>query len=293
MKLRNLFLLLLAGMLPATALNARVKKNKQKVAVAAVQQQTKTDFVRSFYESYLKAWNDDKEEAVAKQNMTAAMYENAKRIEKVTEASVVLRAQDITDNMLKSLRVEDAGGNWAKVSYKLFTEKGLEVTEIPVEAVKEKGQWKISYIVPEWRNEDAQNNYYLTKPLVTEINYQSEKDFLESFLKMYAGEYCQMQTGLPQKLAQLRNEYCSQDLRTQFDAAAKEYADDGKEGFDEIIQNFAFDAAWFNTLKIEDKGNGVFAVSYEARHGNVVSYLCTVVVKGNFRLDKVEKTATK
>jgi hypothetical protein len=109
-------------------------------------------FVLKFYRSYvgnLLAEKDDANEPLKRQYMTPALVTELARMldEEWYDADPIIRAQDFSDGMLQSLRVEHVVADWYVVSYRFSA--GAAATRIPVRVVKSGEAYWINCIPPE------------------------------------------------------------------------------------------------------------------------------------------------
>lgn len=108
--------------------------------------------LKSFYEEYITnilEGRDSANKKLMKEYMVLSLFERIPEMIRNSGADPVLRAQDVNEEMLKSLEVKrlDKPG-WYMVSYSW---DGSKVTSVPVKVAREGDVVKIKYIVPEDR----------------------------------------------------------------------------------------------------------------------------------------------
>ena len=118
--------------------------------VVNLSDQDATKMLNSFYTQYVKNLLDNKDDANAALMQRYFLPEAIDQAEDMivqSGADGILRAQDVNEAMLASLRVVPLGNQWFMVSYQ-WNEKSDSKVQIPVKVSNGTGKFLVKYIVP-------------------------------------------------------------------------------------------------------------------------------------------------
>lgn len=223
--------------------------------------------IRAFYKTYLyNTMMGDSNVALCKRNLTSTLIDKMERVTYITGADAIIRAQDATSDMIESLTVRALGNDWYMVSYYGSKDYSTERVEIPLKMEHD----LIAYIVPQWNGAMYGDSTLqpIAHPAIDAIRQTDTNAFLTDFYSCYTAAYCSMQSDLAATLVTLQARYLSAHARTQFEAAAIYYAEDGVDGYDLLIDNMDFDCLWQEGLGIKPMGSDNYEISY--REGNAI-----------------------
>jgi hypothetical protein len=120
------------------------------IPAQAGQEQQGKSFILKFYKEYvgnLLADKDSANEALKRQYMTRALIREVGELAEAAGADPIIRAQDISEGMLNSLKVEHLAAGWYVVSYAFNS--GDEPIRIPVRLAGGGSSYRIDCIPPE------------------------------------------------------------------------------------------------------------------------------------------------
>lgn len=209
--------------------------------------------------------DDSKNQALCKKYLTDELRQKLGRQTQATDADAIIRAQDVSQDMLESLKVKELSNDWYVVSFQFSKNTPENRAEIPLRARSADGKCVIYYIAPNGYGEDhikADGNYGVAEK--TFISQQSELAFIESFYKSYASIYCRMDENLNNQLKTLRSKYLTENAQKQYEETAREAAEDNSEGYDLLIDNYDFDPMWYETLHIKAIAPHKYQMTYSA-----------------------------
>lgn len=112
--------------------------------------------LNSFYSRYITNLLENKDEAnlaLKQRYFLPGVMEQVEEMIAQSDADGVLRAQDVSEQMQKSLQIFPLGNQWFMVTYSWDEQSGKKV-EIPVKVSNETGKYLIKYIVPDTKGEE-------------------------------------------------------------------------------------------------------------------------------------------
>ncbi|MDR0937747.1 MAG: YbjP/YqhG family protein [Mediterranea sp.] len=225
--------------------------------------------IKAFYQSYIRRSSAQPSQSVDTLNayyLTPALIERLDRLIYSTDADPILRAQDISDNMLSSLNVRPLGGNWFMVSYIWSKESGHR-QDIPVRVKAYQDRYQIDYVTPAW-NGAQYGDSLLLHSSVAVVDNATPQAFLKSFYNIYTSAYCDMPEHLAGRLSMLRKVYMTDQARQQYRMAEEVEKQDGYIGYDQLIDNFDFDATWQPSITVEHADGDTYIVRYSGNGGS-------------------------
>lgn len=220
-------------------------------------------YLQKSYQEYMEAINTDDrktEEKFIKNLLTPEMNEKRARLTCVTDANPMIRAQDVTEYGIQSVRCRHLSGNWYEMSYRSYPQDAaiyipLLITTDSPEKIR------ISYVTPEWGDRQY-GDHWFDIPKEKIIDDQDGKTFVETFYKSYAHTYIKMKQDLEQGLKHLRETYCTPVMQENYIRSRKEVELEDPL-FDPVIGNDDFDVFWYNSLQVHPTENKeCFTVNY-------------------------------
>ena len=220
-------------------------------------------YLQKSYQEYMEAINTDDrktEEKFLKNLLTPEMNEKRARLTCVTDANPMIRAQDVTEYGIQSVRFRHLSGNWYEMSYRSYPQDSaiyipLRITTDSPEKIR------ISYVTPEWGDRQY-GDHWFDIPEEKVIDDQDGKTFVETFYKSYAHTYIKMKQDLEQGLKHLRETYCTPVMQENYIRSRKEVELEDPL-FDPVIGNDDFDVFWYNSLQVHPTENKeCFTVNY-------------------------------
>ena len=220
-------------------------------------------YLQKSYQEYMEAINTDDrktEEKFLQNLLTPEMRKKRARLACATDSDPMIRAQDVTEYSIQSVRCRHLSGCWYEVSYRPYPQDST--TYIPLRITTDSlGKTRISYVTPDWGNRNY-GDYWFDIPEEKVIDHQDGKTFVETFYKSYAHTYIKMEPDLEQGLKHLRETYCTPAMQEKYVRSKKEVELEAPM-FDPVIGNDDFDAFWYSSLQIHPTENkGCFTVSY-------------------------------
>lgn len=244
--------------------------------------------IKHFYSNYISYLIEGKTEDVISlrnTNLSPACREKLARVTAITNCDPILRAQDVSSDMLESLYVEDLGKDWFLVSYYWNKSQKSSLTVIPLKAVRDKGKMLIVYITPAW-NHNLSGDHTIQKIDKENIKHDTAQAFLKSFYSQYLSVYCDMRENVFGRLESLRFQYCTEYALNNFNLKRAEYQEDGEIEYDALIDNFDFDVNWYDNLVINKKNEGTYRVNY-CDWGNHSIEVSIINCKGCYYIDRI------
>ena len=137
------------------------------------------------------------EEKFLKNLLTPEMNEKRARLTCVTDANPMIRAQDVTEYGIQSVRCRHLSGNWYEMSYRSYPQDSaiyipLLITTDSPEKIR------ISYVTPEWGDRQY-GDHWFDIPKEKIIDDQDGKTFVETFYKSYAHTYIKKKLNISTK----------------------------------------------------------------------------------------------
>ena len=220
--------------------------------------------------------------------LTKGLIEKLDRVRTATGCDPIIRAQDVSDDVLETLTVKHLNGNWYMVSYTWGKGSEFESTQnIPLRVAKIDGQYMIDYITPIWNGSLYGDSLLCDNPVIPAINTSEPLSFLKTFYDAYTLKYCSMPEGLASQLASLRTEYLTPNALKQFDEVEKkEFLEDNGHGYDLLILDFDFDNLSRPSIKITPINEDTYQVSSAENKTLKIK----VIKKGQeYRIDSITK----
>lgn len=220
-------------------------------------------YLQKSYQEYMEAINTNDREAEDKfiENMlTPQMNEKRARLICVTDADPIIRAQDVTDYAIKSVRCRHLSDSWYEVSYRPYPQDST--IYIPLRITKDsQDKVRISYVTPYWGNRKYGDKWF-DIPKEKVIDDQDGMTFTETFYRSYAYIYIQMKADMEQGLKHLRKTYCTPSMQEKYIQSRKEVELEDPI-FDSVIGNDDFDVFWYSSLQVHPtESPNCFTVSY-------------------------------
>lgn len=234
--------------------------------------------VKDFYVSYatnvMKTDDTDNRLLMCKY-LTPELIAKVARMRAAIQADPILRAQDFSAELLRTLQVKPLEGNWYMVSY--GNVPGTEqLTKIPLRVTKINGRYLIDYITPDWNGSQYGDHLLCDKAVPQKVDASTPLSFMKTFYAAYVMEFCTMPADLSSRLKSLREKYCTPEALKQFQMADDESKMDGNpEGFDLIIDGFDFDCLWIPTMAFTQLDKD----SYQVRYTKGSDFFATVILK--------------
>lgn len=220
--------------------------------------------------------------------LTKGLIEKLDRVRKATDCDPIIRAQDVSDDVLETLTVKHLNDNWYMVSYTWGKDGEFESTQnIPLRVTKIDGQYMIDYITPIWNGSLYGDSLLCDNPVIPAINTSEPLSFLKTFYDAYTLKYCSMPEGLASQLASIRTEYLTPNALKQFDAVEKEeFLENNGHGYDLLILDFDFDNLSRPSIKITPINEDTYQVSFAKNKTLKIK----VVKQGQeYRIDSITK----
>lgn len=123
------------------------------ICKAQLQPPVRTDkqCLKSFYGEYMTNVMEGRDNAgLCRMYMPEGLILKLGRETAVTGADAVIRAQDVSEDALRTLSVADLDNGWHMVEYRWDADRPETEVRIPVKTMSEDGTSTIAYIVPEW-----------------------------------------------------------------------------------------------------------------------------------------------
>lgn len=237
--------------------NIEINSPKHSVKIDSLQEREVANAILYFYKAYATDHTPAYEDALMTKYLTKEMIGKVARVGASTGADPIIRAQDISDDMVKSLSVNYLGDNWYMVNY-----KGDKQVNIPVRVVLIDGRYMIDYITPPWNNSLYGDSLLCEHPVYPVVAHSNPLSFLKTFYEMYTLKYAAMPADLTDQLAGLRAEYLSPNALAQFKAASDEQKLDGLHGYDLLVDDFDFDNLWRSSIKVTPLEENTYQISY-------------------------------
>lgn len=217
--------------------------------------------LKRFYIAYMTALDEmDRAgiETLLQDHLTPEMQEKRARLICTTNSDPLIRAQDVSEEGIHSVRCRPLSGNWFEVSYILSSQ---DTVRIPVRVAScSSDTVRISYVTPYWGGNDYGDSLF-DIPKQEVVNDRSGLLFVETFFRSYAYPYVTMSLSIYDELEQIRRSHCTSSMLRKY-AETKEEVKWEEPCFDPIIGDSDFDAFWYNTLRIDTMSENTFKVSF-------------------------------
>jgi|GEM_PF-805491 len=229
-----------------------------------VPEQEAENLISKFYKAYISKRSSFARDELKKKYLTERLIEKLDRVGAETDADPVIRAQDTTDDMVKSLSVKHIEGDWYMVSYTTSKGTKFERSEnIPIKVIRSGNGYMVDYITPSW-NTMNDGGTMLEESTSLPINTSSPYSFLDSFYRVYTLMYATMPDGLTARLATLRAKYLTPKALSQFKEVEKtRKSSEGSPNYDMLINGFDYDPNWRLIVVHNSLKDGVFKCIYK------------------------------
>jgi hypothetical protein len=274
---------------------AKVQWTEKKIKILEtgdlVPEQEAENLISKFYKAYISESGSLTGDELKKKYLTKRLIEKLDRVRAETDADAIIRAQDTTDDMVKSLSVKRIEGDWYMVSY--TSGKGTKFEkheEIPMKVIRSGNGYMIDYITPSW-NTIRYGGTMLEESTSLPINTSSPYAFLDSFYRVYTLMYATMPDGLTARLATLRAKYLTPKALLQFKEVEKKVkSSEGSPNYDMLIDGFDYDPGWELTVVRNSLKDGVLKCIYKRnpKSEKFNSFRVKVVKQGtNYMIDGI------
>lgn len=225
----------------------------------------------SFYKAYMsdsRSWKE--QDSLTRRMLTPEAYEKVKRASRSTDCDQILRAQDCSVYGRNTVKCRHLGANWYEVSYQFAPNQDTVFIPLRVES-KVNRHPRIDYIVPEWGGRQWGDAMFD----VPKVNVERDKDvltFVSTFYKRYVYSYAMNSSAIDADRKKLGKRFCTPALCDSIEQArVNRRDDDGLDGFDAIINDYDFDALWFNELAFSTIDKNKVQVSFRGYQNLVVT----------------------
>ncbi|MDR0937750.1 MAG: WG repeat-containing protein [Mediterranea sp.] len=259
----------------------RTTENKE--AISAIEE------FYSFYVTCVSSCLSWSIKGVKSRHLTPELIKRIDRIAESTGIDPILRAQDVSEDILSSLNVRQVDKDWYMVSYIQDVESGRRC-EIPLRVKRYGGQCVIDYITPIWNDARYGDDllwYWKRQRDEGPALQSTPQDFLKSFYDLYTAEYCGMAEHLANELASWREDYLTVDARRQYREAEKTEKRKGRIGYDLLIDDFDFDATWRPSITIEHADGDTYIVRYSGNGGSKSRRIEVAKSGSSFRINAI------
>ncbi len=248
---------------------AKVQWTEKKIKILEtwdlVPEQKAKSLISTFYKAYISESGSLVGDELKKKYLTKRLIEKLDRVRAETDADPIIRAQDTTDDMVKSLSVKHIEGDWYMVSYTSNKGTKFERSEkIPTKVIRSGNGYMIDYITPSWNTINHGGTMLEESTTSLPINTSSPYSFLDSFYRLYTLMYATMPDGLAAQLATLRAKHLTPKALLQFREVEKtRKSSEGSPNYDMLIDGFDYDPGWGLTVVRNSLKNGVFKCIYK------------------------------
>ena len=152
------------------------------------------------------------------------------------DCDMLVLAQDTPDDFEKTLSVKGLGDGWYQITYSV----GDSVTTNRLYIIQEKGRESVGFriaFVEGFPTHDGNKLFYERRPKIP-MEKESAERFLHSFYQAYTAVYCSLDADVEHETETLRRKYLSPMALRQYADYAKDYLEDGMEGYDVLVGGF-------------------------------------------------------
>ncbi len=216
--------------------------------------------------------------------LTQRLIEKVNRMVAETDADPIIRAQDFSERLAKTLTYTILCDDWCQVQY---IGSNKDTVKIPLKVVTIGDKQQIDYITPSW-NGDAYGEILLSseeKPALKLPNNATALATLKHFYAAYTTEYYTMPENLNERLEALKMKYCTKRLRASIKSIKAAATDEPY--YDPLILACDFDKDWAETLTIQPKGKNRFSVRYKGNGGTKNFQVVLEKVGKKYLLDEI------
>ena len=238
----------------------------------------------AFYKAYMSdslSWKE--QDSLTRQMLTPEAYEKVKRASRSTDCDQILRTQDYSDYGRNTVNCRHLGADWYEVSYQFAPNE--EPVFIPLRVESGMGSHpRIDYIVPEWGGRQWGDVMFD----VPKVDVNRDKDvltFVSTFYKRYVYSYATNSSTMDADREQLCKRFCTPALCDSIEQVrVNRRDDDGYDGFDAIINDYDFDALWYDELTFSTIDENKVQVSFRGYQNLVVTVSGK---KGSFLINSI------
>ncbi|MDD4637118.1 MAG: DUF3828 domain-containing protein [Bacteroidales bacterium] len=247
-------------------------------------------FVRSFYTAYTSSFYNGASpltiDSLKNACLTKPLLEKMKRLISETGADPIIRAQDFSERIAKTLAYKSLKDDWFLVQY-VDTK---DTVSIPVKVVKVGEKFMIGYITPFWNDSAFGDSLFISSEtnnsVKKAINGTTALGALKQFYAIYTEEYCRMPENLNERLDTLKTTFCTERLREII--KQQQIAFKAEEPlYDPLILASDFDREWAKSLRIKPEGNNHFLVSYLKKNETKTLKIAMRKINDKFLLDEI------
>ncbi len=255
---------------------------------AAVTDSEAIKMLKEFYSACLSHSSPIDSDSYGKY-LTKAMQERVWKMGCDYDMDPIIRAQDVPEDSCESLKIEALDNDWYMVSYEQTFEDKSTHNRIPVKVVREDGELRIGYIVPDYLGQTYGDSLWYSADTFPTVDRSRPLDFVRSFYEFYMAKSGSLSVGLSQELATVRTEYLTDKALKQFSEAEEHYLQDGCDGYDLLLNKFNFEYPCHSSLKVTPlKGESAYYVSYRQPYGSTDTLRIEVVKQeGKYYIDGI------
>ena len=195
--------------------------------------------LKSFYTQYITNIIENKDKAnnaLKEKHFLPVQIGEVQEMDERSGSDNVIRAQDASKEMLKTLAVTSLGNGWYMVSYKTAWSN----TEIPVKVIHHNGKSLIEYIIPE-----AMGSKYGDEYINRNVNVSDVSKGVKTLQSFYFQYIKNLLDNKDKANVPLRNECIAPELLERIPALNE------RSGFDLIINGQDVNKEMLNSLKVE------------------------------------------
>ena len=218
---------------PATIASSPVSTSPEAAAPAASPDSAATcRWLREFVLSYERHHSD----SLLFSHMTPHARDIYDRMVMEHDCDMLVMAQDIPDDFEQMLSFRSLGADWYLMEYhvgdSIVTNRFYMTGNNQGEGTR-----RIAFIEGFPSSKETGRMFYGKKPEVP-VSKESAAKFLHSFYQKYAAVYCSLDADVAHETEVLRQQYLSPLAQQQYTDYAKDYLEDGMDGFDILIGGF-------------------------------------------------------
>ena len=245
----------------------RIDRLRTSYDTASLQTKRGLRLVERFYDTYLRnelsyGYSDTAKQryrrtrdSLEKHYLTKVMQDRVKRIwdEGMGDYVPLTIAQEYSEGMLRTLRVEPMGKRWYRVRYWWKEEEVADGSpvEIAIHLTPERGERpRIDYFTPPYEEPKYGDSVFFEQPPHVEISQASPEEFLRTFYQAYTSGYCSLQTAPEAYADSLRALYLTENAQEQWRQAPEAPMSDLFEGYDLLLDGYYFERAWQQGLRL-------------------------------------------
>ncbi len=225
-------------------------------------------------------------DSIKQRYLTKRLIDKLQRVGSATDSDPIIRAQDFISENLHTLLIIPLREDWFKVHYKVTYDKSS--VDIPLKIIKSHNQYKIDYLTPEWNGTLYGDSLLTDIPITIPIDTVDPLLFLKTFYEAYCSEYGNMPEGLTSRLRRLKTQFCTEKALEQFEKAVKEQKQDGRPGYDLLIDNFDFDKMWLPSITYKQINEKEYEVFYKGNQPSTTIRLDIIKQRNCYRINGIK-----